>query len=72
MKLKDLAKFIPFSGDYNSLANKPTIPEISSKQDTLVSGTNIKTVNNTSLLGSGNIVISGSGLSQAQVRRLNA
>lgn len=29
------------------------------KQDTLVSGTNIKTVNNTSLLGSGNISISG-------------
>lgn len=32
-----------------------------SKQDTLVSGTNIKTINNTSLLGSGNINISGSG-----------
>jgi hypothetical protein len=29
------------------------------KQDTLVSGTNIKTVNGTSILGSGNIVISG-------------
>lgn len=29
------------------------------KQDTLVSGTNIKTVNNNSLLGSGNIAISG-------------
>lgn len=28
---------------------------LSSKQDTLVSGTNIKTINNTSLLGSGNI-----------------
>ena len=33
----------------------------SSKQDTLVSGTNIKTINNTSLLGSGNINISGGG-----------
>ena len=31
--------------------------EVSSKQDTLVSGTNIKTINNTSLLGSGNITI---------------
>ena len=30
---------------------------ISGKQDTLVSGTNIKTVNNQSLLGSGNIII---------------
>lgn len=29
------------------------------KQDKLVSGTNIKTINNTSLLGSGNISISG-------------
>lgn len=33
---------------------------LSAKQDTLVSGTNIKTVNNESLLGSGNIIISGS------------
>ena len=31
------------------------------KQDTLVSGTNIKTINNTSLLGSGNIDIQGGG-----------
>ena len=31
----------------------------SSKQDTLVSGTNIKTINGNSLLGSGNIVIEG-------------
>ena len=29
------------------------------KQDTLVSGTNIKTINSTSILGSGNIAISG-------------
>jgi hypothetical protein len=32
-----------------------------SKQDTLVSGTNIKTVNGNSLLGSGDLVISGGG-----------
>lgn len=32
---------------------------LSDKQDTLVSGTNIKTVNNTSLLGSGDITITG-------------
>lgn len=31
------------------------------KQDTLVSGTNIKTINNQSILGSGNITISGGG-----------
>lgn len=34
---------------------------LSSKQNTLVSGTNIKTINGESLLGSGNIAISGSG-----------
>lgn len=34
---------------------------LATKQDTLVSGTNIKTINNQSLLGSGNINISGGG-----------
>ena len=34
---------------------------IDDKQDTLVSGTNIKTINNESILGSGNITISGGG-----------
>ncbi len=34
---------------------------LSGKQDTLVSGTNIKTINGSSVLGSGNLVISGSG-----------
>ena len=54
------------SGDYNDLINKPTIPDISGlatkeemagKQDTLVSGTNIKTINGKSILGEGNIKI---------------
>lgn len=35
--------------------------DISGKQDTLVSGTNIKTINGASLLGPGNIVIEGGG-----------
>lgn len=35
--------------------------ELSNKQNTLVSGTNIKTINGNSLLGSGNITISGGG-----------
>lgn len=103
---------IAFSGSYNDLLNKPTIPTVynatltiqqngtnvqtftansssnktaniivptktsditndsgyitnsyhdSTKQDTLVSGTNIKTINNESILGSGNITISGGG-----------
>lgn len=50
------------TGSYNDLSDKPTIPDVSSKQDTLISGTNIKTVNGQSLLGSGNIPIEvGSG-----------
>lgn len=65
-----------FSGDYDDLTNKPTIPTAtsdltndsgfidssyhdSSKQDALVSGTNIKTINNESLLGSGNVSLAG-------------
>ena len=44
---------------------------VTGKQDTLISGTNIKTVNNESILGSGNITIQGGGspvveLTQAQ------
>ena len=35
--------------------------DISGKQDTLVSGENIKTINGESILGSGNIVIEGGG-----------
>lgn len=82
-----------FSGSYNDLTDKPTIPTVPTsntaftndagyitdsaldgyatesyvsngldgKQDTLESGVNIKTVNNYSLLGSGNINIGGSG-----------
>jgi len=34
----------------------PTASQVAAKQDTLVSGTNIKTINGTSVLGSGNIV----------------
>ena len=37
-----------------------TSTDLASKQNTLVSGTNIKTINNESLLGSGNIDIQGS------------
>jgi len=40
----------------NNLNNR-----IETKQNTLISGTNIKTINGNSLLGSGNITISGGG-----------
>ena len=50
-------------------SNKSVLDDISSsdisnwdsKQETLVSGTNIKTINNQSILGSGNITIQGGG-----------
>lgn len=53
----------------NKITTPPTTSEligtvneiIDDKQDTLVSGTNIKTINNESLLGSGNITIQGGG-----------
>ena len=44
----------------DTYALKSEIPDITTKQDTLVSGTNIKTINGTSLLGSGNIEIEAS------------
>ena len=40
----------------------------SGKQDTLVSGTNIKTVNGSSLLGGGNLVIAGGGATLPSVQ----
>lgn len=47
---------------YNSdKANFATKTELNSKQNTLVSGTNIKTINGNSILGSGDITITGGG-----------
>lgn len=44
---------------WNNKAEKSDIPDVSTKQDTLVSGTNIKTINGQSVLGSGDITIEG-------------
>lgn len=49
-------------GDYatkSELANKADKTELANKQDTLVSGTNIKTINGETILGSGDIEIEG-------------
>ena len=43
------------------LNQKADTSDLNNKQDTLISGTNIKTINNQSLLGSGNIDIQGGG-----------
>lgn len=49
----------------NGISQKAATDAISAKQDTLVSGTNIKTINNQSLVGSGNISISVPTISNA-------
>lgn len=47
---------------YNSdKANFATIEQLNEKQNTLISGTNIKTINGNSILGSGDITITGGG-----------
>ena len=58
-KVSDLQNDLNFvnSGDVKTQIDNA----VSGKQDTLVSGTNIKTINNQSLLGSGNIEIQGGG-----------
>ena len=47
-----------YNSDKETFATKT---ELNDKQNTLVSGTNIKTINGNSLLGSGDITITGSG-----------
>lgn len=49
----------PTSGSGNLVTSGGVKTAVDAKQDTLVSGTNIKTVNSESLLGSGNITIEG-------------
>lgn len=58
---EDISNLESTKADKAELANLATKEELNSKQDTLVSGTTIKTINNQSLLGSGNIQIEGGG-----------
>lgn len=50
------------SNSYQAKGDYATKAELASKQDTLVSGTNIKTINGQTLLGEGNIEIQGGEL----------
>lgn len=54
------------------LADSAARALLANKQDTLVSGTNIKTLNNTSLLGSGNIAIKQTTLVTTTVTLLSS
>ena len=58
--IADIETKSAYDASTNKIATETDIASYhdSSKQDTLVSGTNIKTINNTSILGSGNINIS--------------
>lgn len=52
---------VPTSGSDNFVKSGGVYSALQDKQDTLVSGTNIKTINNQSILGEGNITIQGGG-----------
>lgn len=51
------------------MTDKAVASELATKQATLVSGTNIKTINGNSLLGSGDLPISGGGESTLVIIR---
>lgn len=54
---------VPTIGSTNPVQSGGVYTALQGKQGTLESGVNIKTINDTSLLGSGNITIEGSGRS---------
>lgn len=56
---KDIATSTTVTKDLFEVADQAA--QVVNKQDTLVSGTNIKTINGTSILGSGDITIQGGG-----------
>ena len=47
------------------------VSKVKAKQNTLVSGTNIKTVNSTSLLGSGNVAVQPTLVSGTNIKTVN-
>ena len=57
----------PTSGSSNPVSSGGVYTALDGKQETLVSGTNIKTINNESLLGSGNISIQGGSGGDANI-----
>lgn len=52
-----MAYIVNISSGGNGISQQEAESMLSAKQDKLVSGQNIKTINNTSLLGSGNIPV---------------
>ncbi len=58
------------TGVYVEPATLENSSQLSGKQSTLVSGTNIKTINGSSILGSGDLTVSGGGLSGLTATRI--
>jgi hypothetical protein len=56
----------------NPVQNKVVTTALNGKQATLVSGTNIKTVNSTSLLGSGNVAVQETLVSGTNIKTVNS
>jgi len=64
----DEAYGAPWNGSLEVPTKNAIYDEMESKQDVLVSGTNIKTINGSTVLGAGDLVVAGgSGLTQPEV-----
>lgn len=63
-KLDSIPETIPSQSEIDGIAADVSTLQtnMNGKQDTLVSGTNIKTINGNSILGEGNLVIEGGGI----------
>ncbi|GAB6122572.1 tail fiber domain-containing protein [Dysgonomonas termitidis] len=59
------------AGDVSAYTKTETDTALSGKQATLVSGTNIKTINSTTLLGSGNIAVQPTLVSGTNIKTIN-
>lgn len=55
------------TSDINKSVSTAQQTALNLKQDTLISGTSIKTINGATILGSGNITITGSGISGTEI-----
>lgn len=60
------------TSDVNKQISTATQTALNSKQDSLVSGTNIKTINSTSLLGSGDVAVQPSLVSGTNIKTINS
>ena len=62
--------YFTYNGDWNNIKLQDKLVQLDAKQEALVSGTNIKTINGQSILGSGNITIEGGSSSGYQIVKL--